>query len=103
MSQTISHSQVKHVAQLANIPISDTQADKLSQAFSDTLSVIDNLKSVNISGIEPTHQVTGLENIWRQDQVDESRTLTQAQALSNAKKTYQGYFMVPMIMEEFDR
>lgn len=90
----------KHIARLANIPISDKEAKDLTQAFADTLAVVDQLQEPDISQIEPTHQVTGLTNVTRQDEVDESRMFTQKQALKNAKHTHQGYFVVPRILEK---
>jgi aspartyl-tRNA(Asn)/glutamyl-tRNA(Gln) amidotransferase subunit C len=96
---TISVQQVKRVAQLANIPLEDTQAEKFVGAFEETLEVIENLKEVSTAELEPTHQVTGLENVMREDVVDEKHMFSQQQAITNAKKTYQGYFVVPRILD----
>ena len=45
------------------------------------LSVLDELKKVNVAGVEPTSQVTGLENVIREDANDVTRIFTQDQAL----------------------
>jgi aspartyl/glutamyl-tRNA(Asn/Gln) amidotransferase C subunit len=97
---TISKQQVFHVAQLATIPISDEEATTLTAAFTDTLATIDNLQEVDTAAVQPTHQVTGLTNVTRADEVDTKRMFTQQQALSNAKKTHQGYIVVPLILEK---
>ena len=99
MTNHITLQQVQHVAQLANIPISDTQAQNFVGAFEETLGVVDNLKQVDTQKIEPTHQVTGLENVTREDKVDSEHTLSQAAALANAKHTSTGYFVVPRILD----
>jgi aspartyl-tRNA(Asn)/glutamyl-tRNA(Gln) amidotransferase subunit C len=99
MSTHITQQQVEHVAQLATIPISEQQAQKFVGAFEETLGVIENLKSVATQGVEPTHQVTGLENVMREDIVDETHMLSQAEALANAKRTSSGYFVVPRILD----
>lgn len=99
MTNKISNSQVKHIAELSNLEISDEQVGDLSRAFDETLAVIDNLKSVDTSSIEPTAQVTGMENVWRDDEIDETQTFSQDDALSNAKKTYQGFFVVPRLID----
>ena len=96
---TITLQQVKRVAQLANIPLQDAQAEKFVGAFEETLDVIENLKEVSTAELEPTHQVTGLENVMREDVVDEKHMFSQQQAIANAKKTYQGYFVVPRILD----
>jgi aspartyl-tRNA(Asn)/glutamyl-tRNA(Gln) amidotransferase subunit C len=90
---------IKHVAQLANIPVSEQESASLAQAFQDTLEVVDKLKKVDVKDVESTHQVTGLTNVTRPDQVIPKQMLSQSQALANAKKTYQGYIVVPRILE----
>ncbi len=100
--QSITTNQVKHIAQLANIPITETEEVSLSDAFNETLGVIDELKAVDVDGIEPTHQVTGLENVWREDKITSARMFSQKQALANAKHAYRGYFVVPRVIDEKD-
>jgi len=100
MSNKITKQQVYHVAKLANIPIDDNQAEKLATGFEETLETIADLQSVDISGVEPTHQVTGMENVLREDLVDDTRTFTQEEALANAKQTHQGFFVVPRLIKK---
>lgn len=97
---TVTSDQIKHIAQLANIPITQDEEAEFAQTFTDTLKVVDELKTANVSGIEPTHQVTGLENITRQDSVDTDRMFTQKQALANAPHHHDGYFVVPRIIDQ---
>jgi aspartyl-tRNA(Asn)/glutamyl-tRNA(Gln) amidotransferase subunit C len=97
---TITTDQVKHIANLAQIPITKEEEQSLQQAFEETLETVSSLQTVDTSGVEPTHQVTGFENRLREDIVDEKNTFTQEQALKNAPKTYNGYFVVPRIIEE---
>lgn len=91
---------IKHVARLANIPIQDQEAGELSQAFAETLTVVDELKQLSVDKIEPTHQVTGLSNVMREDEISEKRMFTQEEALKNAPKTHNGFFVVPRILEK---
>lgn len=100
--QTITSNQVNHIAHLANIPVTAAEESALSKAFNETLDVVDKLKNVDVKNVEPTHQVTGLENVTRADEVKTDRTFTQAQALANAQKKYQGYFVVPRVIDEKD-
>jgi aspartyl-tRNA(Asn)/glutamyl-tRNA(Gln) amidotransferase subunit C len=99
-SQTITKNQIKHIADLANIPVTSLEQEKLALAFEETLETIAELQTVDISKTEPTHQVTGLENILREDIVDTENMFTQKEALTNAKHTHNGYFVVPRIIEE---
>ncbi|MEK7494970.1 MAG: Asp-tRNA(Asn)/Glu-tRNA(Gln) amidotransferase subunit GatC [Patescibacteria group bacterium] len=91
---------VKHISQLAKIPISSDEEKEFAKGFNKTLEVVDGLFKVNVVDVEPTHQVTGLENILREDKVDEKKILTQEQALSNTKNKYNGYFVVGQILAE---
>jgi len=91
-------SQVQKVATLASLPLTSSEKDKFSKELNETLDYVAQLESIDTKGIEPTSQVTGLENITREDIVEES--LTQEEALSNAKSTYKGYIMVPAILSE---
>lgn len=90
----------KHIAKLANIPISDQESENLAQAFQETFGVIDQLQSLDVSNIEPSHQVTGLTNVWREDKVNQEKMFSQAQALANAPKQHNGYFVVDRILKK---
>ncbi len=91
---------VAHIANLANIPVTKAEEEKLASGFVTTLKVVDQLMDVDTSGVEPTHQVTGLENVLREDEVDEERMFTQEEALSNASNKHDGYFVVPQLIGE---
>lgn len=99
-TMTLLPKQVDHIAHLANIPTTQGERERLAHEFSDTLQVVDQLRQVDVSDVEPTHQVTGLENVWREDVVEESRMFTQEEALSNATHTHNGFFVVNRILEE---
>jgi len=99
---TVSSDQVEHIAGLATIPVTPEQAQDLAHAFEETLVVVDQLKQVDVSQVLPTSQVTGFINVWRPDTATLDYTLTQTEALQNAAKTYQGYFMVPGVLTAKD-
>jgi len=97
---TITTDDVKHIAELANIPIDDKEAKELQTAFIETLDTIQELQSVDITKVSPTHQVTGFENVLREDKINTQNMLSQEEALSNASQTYQGYFVVPRLIDK---
>ena len=90
---------VKLVAALANLPLDPTTESKLQDQFDETLKTVAKVNELNTSGIEPTSQVTGLVNITREDTIDPSRILSQDQALSQARHTHNGYFVVPAVLD----
>jgi aspartyl-tRNA(Asn)/glutamyl-tRNA(Gln) amidotransferase subunit C len=101
-SPNVNSDLVKKVAQLSSIPVNNNQAQDLAEKFEQTLETINNLQTVDTKNVEPTHQVTGLENVWREDEVKPKQSFTQQQALANAKKSHDGYFVVPRILDQKD-
>lgn len=89
---------VKKIAVLANIPLTDAEAGKLAGELTQTLHFIEKIKKINTKGIKPTSHVTGSSNVFREDEV--SPSLTQEEALSQAKSTHNGYFKVPAVLED---
>ena len=99
MSHKITNDTVSHVSQLANIPITEDETTSFAQAFEETLDVIENLTELDTSNTESTHQVTGLENIFREDEVNPETMFSQDQALANTTQTHEGYFLVDRIID----
>lgn len=91
---------VQKIAVLANIPVTEELAADLADGFTTTMKVVDELNAVDVAGVEPTNQVTGLENVFREDEIDTSRMFTQEQALSNGKRTHNGFFVVDQVLED---
>lgn len=89
---------IKHIAKLADLPIKDDEEKMLEEQLEATVEHIESLNDIPTDHITSTNEVTGLENVMREDEVRPS--LTQEQALQNAKKTYNGFFVVPVIIEE---
>lgn len=89
---------VKHVAKLANIPLTDEETTVLEKELEATLERVDRLNEIDTSIVEGTNEVTKEENVMRDDEIRPS--LSQEEALKNAKKTYNGFFVVPVIIEE---
>lgn len=90
--------QVLHIAKLANLKLSDQEVVRFQKQLSDVLGYIEVLNELDTSKVKPTAQVTGLENVFREDQLGKS--LTQKEALSGAKNKHQGYFKVKAIFNE---
>lgn len=90
---------ITHISQLALIPVTEEEKKELATGFNTVIGVLEALKKIDVTGVEPTYQVTGLENVFREDEVDEKRTFTQEQALANAPKSYQGFFVVERVLD----
>lgn len=92
----ISEKEVKHVAKLAKLNLTPQEVKKFQEQLSEVLSYVEILKEVKTEKIEPTSQVTSLENIFSEDKSEKS--LSQKQSLSGSKKTFQGRFQIKRIL-----
>jgi len=66
---SLSKQQIEHIAKLARLDLTDDELNKYGGELSRILNYIDQLKEVDTEGVEPTAQVTGMENIFREDEV----------------------------------
>lgn len=89
---------VTHIAKLANLTLSKGEQDKFEKQLSEILSYVEKLKEVDTKNVETTSQVTGLENVTREDEGKPS--LSQEEALSNTKSKHNGLFKVKAILDE---
>ncbi|PIZ74326.1 Asp-tRNA(Asn)/Glu-tRNA(Gln) amidotransferase GatCAB subunit C [Candidatus Peregrinibacteria bacterium CG_4_10_14_0_2_um_filter_43_11] len=65
----LTKAEVKHIATLARLALSDAEVDKFSKQLSDFLSHAKALDEVNTDGVEPIAQITGLTNVIFPDDV----------------------------------
>lgn len=100
VTKIVTPSFVKHIAQLACLDLSDDEIRSLFPQFSSILNLVSKIKILNTDNVTETSQVTGQENVFREDTVDSKRILTQEEALFNAKNKHNGYFVVDAIFEE---
>lgn len=89
---------VTHVAKLANFPLKPEEKDKFEKQLSEILSYVEKLKEVDTKNAEITSQVTGLENVTREDKATPS--LSQEEVLSNTESRHNGLFKVKAIFGE---
>ena len=61
---TISTSDIQHLASLSSLALTDDETDGLRQDLENIIGYIEQLGE-----LEPTYQVTGLSNVWREDEV----------------------------------
>lgn len=60
---------VLKLAQLARLRVSDDEVAEFQQELEEILHYVEQLNDVDVSGLQPTSQVTGLENVTRDDEV----------------------------------
>lgn len=67
----ISSDDVHHLAQLSSIQLSDEESTSLQADLGNIVTYIQQLSELDTTGVEPTYQVTDLQNVWRNDEVDD--------------------------------
>lgn len=67
----ISSDDVRRLAQLSSLQLSDDETTNLQADLDAIVDYITQLGQLDLSDVEPTYQVTGLENVWRSDEVDQ--------------------------------
>ena len=65
----LTEEQVRHIAKLARLKLTDEEIKKFANQLTDVLQYVDMLNEVDVEGVEPTSQVTGLKNVQDVDVV----------------------------------
>lgn len=94
----LSKDQVKHVADLANIKLSEKEEKDFQGELSSILSYVEKLGEANVDQVEPLVHAAGFKNVERDDQTEPS--LSVIEALKNAKETHNDLVKIDAIFEE---
>jgi len=65
----LSEEQVRHVAKLARIELTDDEVERFGAQMSKVLGYVEKLSEVNTDGVVPTSQVTGLSSVMGEDRL----------------------------------
>ena len=93
----ISETEVKRLAALSRIGLSDAEVTKLAGELDEIVGFVEKLQAVDTSAAEPTSQVTGLGDDWRDDELKPS-PVSQAELLKNAPATQDGFIKVRRVL-----
>jgi len=91
----ITESDVRHVAMLARLALTDEQVTTLAAELSGVLGHIDTLQHLDLEGVQPTAHPLAMTNSTREDVVVPG--LSRAEALRNAPLSDGTAFVVPTI------
>ena len=92
----LSKEEVVKVAKLARIALSENEVEKFQKELSAVLDYVEELKQVNVEGLEEVSQVTGLVNVQRDDKAigcDFKEDI-----MSQAPEIKDGYYKVKAIL-----
>ena len=88
---------VRYVAQLARLNLSETEIAKFQTQLSQVLDYVEKLKQVDVGHVEPTAHTSPVFNVFREDEPRD--WFTSQQALSNAPRQANGLFVVTKVVE----
>lgn len=88
---------VAYIARLARLALGDEERRRLQGQLEHILQYVEELRNVDVSGVEPMAHATDATNVFR---ADEPRPcLDHDAAMANAPESRLGQFVVPPIIE----
>lgn len=94
----LTHEQVRHIAELAKLALTDEEVERYAHQLSDVLAWAEALQRLDTDSISPTAQVLDLRNVTRPDVVRPS--LSPAEVLANAPRRDGDHFRVKPILDQ---
>lgn len=95
---SLSEDEVRHVARLARLALTDEQVSTMRTELSSILAYAEQVQQVTASDVAPTSHAYALQNVLRADVP--TAPLTTEIALRTAPRAEDGRFAVPAILDE---
>lgn len=92
----ITPEEVRHVARLARLSLSEVEVEKITLQLDGILSYVEKLGELDTTGVLPMTHALALRNAFREDEARES--LPQREALANGPAHNGEAFMVPRVI-----
>jgi len=96
-AMSVSPEQVRHIAKLARIAMSDEELERLVPELNNILGWVEQLGEVDTDGVEPLTAVIDQKLRLRDDVVTEGNI--RDEVLKNAPDAQHGFFAVPKVIE----
>jgi aspartyl-tRNA(Asn)/glutamyl-tRNA(Gln) amidotransferase subunit C len=97
MGKKIDQSQVKKVAKLSRLDLTEAEVEEFTEQLSAILEYVEKMNELDTTGVEPLAHCLPISNVFREDSVKES--LGTEKTLANAPQRDGEYFKVPKIMD----
>lgn len=99
MTQELSKDDVRSVADLAHISLSDTEVEKFQKDLGSILGYFDKLAEVDTEDVMEMGHITGLENVYREDSVCEASQEQKNAIINNVpQKSAAGHIAVKNVL-----
>jgi len=93
----INITEIEKVAKLSRIELDANELDKITEEFESILDFVEIIEKADTKGVEPTSQVTGLSDVWRDDVVVRSE-IEPKDLISAAPEIQDGYIKVKKVL-----
>lgn len=102
----ITKEDLQKLADLSRLNLSDEELNGFETDLSGLVDYVSQLDELSLKDIEPTSQVTGLMNVFREDVLDnkpqEELLANRELFLKNAAAVQDGFIAVPAVFEDID-
>lgn len=93
----LDRSDVKNIADLARLAVSDENLDKYSSELTNILDLVEQMNAVNTDDVQPLAHPTDAVQRLRADKVTEENN--REKYMANAPAQEEGLFLVPKVVE----
>lgn len=94
----ITKEEVKHIAKLARLGLTEKEIKKFQKELSKILDYIEKLKEVDVENVEPTSHSILFENVMREDKEKEKLKMKNEKLMELAPETKNGYLKVKKVI-----
>ena len=97
MAKKIDQEQVKKVAKLARLELTETEVEEFTGQLSAILDYMEKMNELDTANVEPLAHCLPVSNVFREDRAKES--LGTEKTLANAPQRDGEFFKVPKILD----
>jgi len=98
MAKKIDHAQVRKVAKLSRLDLTEAEIAEFASQLSAILDYVEKMNELDTESVEPLAHCLPISNVFREDSVKES--LGTEKTLANAPKRDGEFFKVPKILDD---
>lgn len=88
---------VLKLAGLAKLELSEDEVNKFTLEISEILGYVEQLQAVDVEGLEPTYQLTGLSNVMRPDEIVDYK-IERSELMKNLPAVEDGQIKVKRVL-----
>ncbi len=98
MTKKIDDAQVRKVAKLSRLELSDAEVEEFASQLSAILDYVEKMNELDTENVDPLAHCLPISNVLREDHAKES--LGAEKALANAPQRDENFFKVPKILDD---